>query len=89
MGQAGEGVANASLTDPGLVAAAFDAEFNITASNGDDALLVINDTNANSASIWQYTESTGGGEISAGELTLVAVVNSNAAIQTGNLDLAA
>jgi len=88
-GQAGEGVANASLTDPGLVAAAFDAEFNITASNGDDALLVINDTNANSASIWQYTESTGGGEISAGELTLVAVVNSNAAIQTGNLDLAA
>ena len=88
-GQAGEGVTNAALTDPTQVAAAFNAEFVITAVNGNDALLVVNDTNANSASIWQYTESTGGGKISAAELTFVALVNSNAAIATGNLDLAA
>jgi hypothetical protein len=87
-----EGVANASLRDADAVAAEFSAEFSITAANGESSLLVINDTNANSASIWQYTEAGGaaGGanEISGSELTLIAVVNSNAAITTGNLDLA-
>jgi len=90
-GAPGEGVANANLTIAAAVAAEFSAEFDITAAAGESALLVINDTDANSASIWQYTESTGaaGGatEISASELTRVAVVNSNAAITTGNLDL--
>ena len=60
-----EGVANASLGSASLVAAEFNSEFAITASNGQDALLVINDTDANSFAVWQYVESTGGAEIAA------------------------
>ncbi len=39
-----EGVANASLGSASLVAGDFNNEFAITSSNGQDALLVINDT---------------------------------------------
>ena len=86
-GAGGEGVTNANLTNAALVAAAFNAEFNITAANGNDAVLVINDTDANSFAVWQYIESTGGAEIAAGEITLIGRFDANGAISTGNLDL--
>ena len=63
-GTGGEGVANASLGNAALVSAAFNANFNITASNGEDALLVVNDTNGNGFSVWQWVQA-GGGETSA------------------------
>ena len=71
---------NANLTNAALVAAAFNAEFNITTANGNDAVLVINDTDANSFSVWQYIESTGGAEIAAGEITLIGRFDANGAI---------
>ena len=39
---AGEGVTTANLGNAGLVATAFNAEFGITAANGEDALPGIN-----------------------------------------------
>ncbi len=82
-----EGVSNANLANATLVAAAFNAEFAITAANGQDALLVINDTDGTDATLWQWVQAAGGGaEIDAGELTLVGRVNANATVTTGNFD---
>ncbi len=69
-GVGGEGVTTANLGSAAAVSAAFNAEFAITAANGEDALLVINDTNGNSFSLWQWVQA-GGGETSAAELTLI------------------
>jgi len=86
-GANGEGVTNADLTDAALVAAAFNAEFNITAANNEDALLVINDTNGNSASIWQWIQTAGGGaEVDANELTLIGTVTANGTVTTASFD---
>lgn len=81
----GEGVTTANLGNAAAVSAAFNAEFVITAANGEDALLVINDTDANSFSLWQWIQA-GGGETSSGELTLIAIVTANATVTTGNFD---
>ncbi len=62
-GANGEGVTSANLTNASSVASAFNAEFNITAANGEDAVLVVNDTNANSFSAWYWVQA-GGGEVS-------------------------
>jgi hypothetical protein len=77
-----EGVANASLGSASLVAGEFNNEFAITSSNGQDALLVINDTDGSSFAVWQYVESTGGAEISAAELSLIGIFNANGAATT-------
>jgi hypothetical protein len=61
------------------VAGEFNNEFAITASNGQDALLIINDTDGNSFAVWQYAESTGGAEIAASELSLIGIFNANGA----------
>ena len=87
LGAAGEGVVTASLNSAAAVSAAFNAEFNITAANGEDVMLVINDTNANSFSVWQWIQA-GGGEISAAELTLLGVFAANAMVTAGNFDFA-
>jgi Ca2+-binding RTX toxin-like protein len=84
-GANGEGVTNANLGNAGLVAAAFNAEFNLTAANGQDALLVINDTDANGFALWQWVQA-GGGEITAGELQLIGIFSSNATVTAGNFD---
>lgn len=89
-GANGEGVTNADLTNAALVAAAFNAEFNITAANNEDALLVINDTNGNSASAWQWIQNTAGvgntAEVDASELTLIGALNANATVGTASFD---
>lgn len=82
-GVAGEGVASADLADATAVAAAFNSEFVITAADGEDALLVINDTNANKLSFWLWTQ-VGGGEIDAAELQLIGVVTSNTTVTTSS-----
>ncbi len=86
-----EGVSNADLDDATAVAAEFSAEFAITAGIGEDALLVINDTDGNSFALWQFVEDTGAaggaGEISAGELSLIGFFSGNGTVLTGNLDL--
>lgn len=84
-GVGGEGVTTANLGNAALVSAAFNAEFAITAANGEDALLVINDTNGNSFSLWQWVQA-GGGETAATELTLVGIFNANAAVTADNFD---
>ena len=86
-GSGGEGVANAALGSAAQVASAFNTHFNIGASNGEDALLAINDTNANGFSLWQWVQA-GGGETAAGELTLVGIFSGNAAASTDNVDFA-
>lgn len=85
-GVGGEGVQNLNLSNATLVAAAFNAEFNITASNGEDALLVVNDTNGNSASIWQWVQANGG-ELDAAELTYIGTINANDTVLTSHFDL--
>jgi hypothetical protein len=85
-GSNGEGVSSSgsnSLDNSGDVASEFNAEFSLTAANGESTLLVINDTNANSAAVWQWVQA-GGGEISSGELTLIALINANATITVGS-----
>ncbi len=84
-GVGGEGVTNANLTNAASVSAAFNAEFNITASNGEDALLVINDTDGNSFAVYQWIQA-GGGETSAAELTLIGTFAANAQITTASFD---
>ena len=71
-----DGIATASLTDAAAVAAAFNSEFAITASSGQDALLIIHDVAGTKFSAWQYVEG-GGAEIQAGELTLIALVSTD------------
>ena len=80
-----EGVTNANLGNAALVSAAFNAEFNITAGNGEDALLVVNDTNGNSFGLYQWVQA-GGGETAAGELTLIGIFNGNATVTTNSFD---
>ncbi|MDM0104082.1 peroxidase family protein [Variovorax sp. J22R24] len=82
-----EGVTTANLGNAALVSAAFNAEFAITAANGEDALLVVNDTNGNSFSLWQWVQA-GGGETAAGELTLIGVFTANASVVAANFDFA-
>ena len=79
----GEGVVNASLADATAVASAFNAEFNITAANGEDCILVVNDTNANSFSVWQWIQS-GGGEVSSAEISLMGVFSANGTVTTSS-----
>ena len=80
-----EGVATGDLTNATAVATEFNAEFAMTAADGEATLLVINDTNANShsAAVWQWIQA-GGGEITAGELTRIATVTANATITTAS-----
>jgi hypothetical protein len=84
-GAAGEGVSTANLGNAALVSAAFNAEFVIAAANGEDALLVINDTDGNNFALWQWVQA-GGGETAAGELTLIGTFTANATVTTGNFD---
>ena len=68
-----------------LVSAAFNAEFVITAANGEDALLVVNDTVGNSFALYQWIQALGG-ETSAAELSLIGVFTGNATVTAGNFD---
>jgi Ca2+-binding RTX toxin-like protein len=84
---AAEGVTNANITDAGSVATAFDNEFAITSVTGNDALLVINDSNGNDFSVWQYVEA-GGAEIQATELTLIGKFHTDGTVLTSQFILA-
>ena len=87
-GTAGEGVTTPMLGNAGAVATAFNTEFNITAADGEDALLVVNDTSGNSAAVWQWVQAVGGGtEIDANELTLIATITANATVGTSSFNL--
>ena len=86
-GANGEGVTNANLGSAAAVAAEFNAEFAITAAAGESTMLVINDTNGDSASVWQYLENGTTAEIQVGELTLIVTINANATIAANNFDL--
>lgn len=82
-----EGVSSAganALDNAGDVATEFNAEFALTAANGEATLLVINDTDANSAAIWQWVQA-GGGEITSGELTRIAIINANGTVTTDSV----
>jgi hypothetical protein len=81
-----EGVIGANLDNAAAVATEFNAEFAMNAANGEATLLVINDTNGNDAAVWQYLEN-GGAEIQAAELTLIAIINANATVNTGDFAL--
>ncbi len=86
-----EGVSSAGSNDldnANAVATEFNAEFNITAANGEATLLVINDTNANSAALWQWVQADGDTDnaIDAGELTFIGIINANATVSTSSFD---
>jgi hypothetical protein len=90
-GANGEGVTGGNLNsqaDAAAIATEFNAEFNITAANGEQSLLLINDTDGNTASIWQWIQADGDTDnaIDAGELTFIALINANATVQTTGLD---
>lgn len=86
-GTNGEGVGTGALNNAAAVAGEFNAEFGITAAAGEAALLVINDTNANSFSVWQYVESGTGLEIQAAELTRIGTFSANGNVTAASFDL--
>ena len=78
----------ATLGTAATVAAEFNAEFAITAAVGQDALLVINDTDANSFAVWQWVQgAAGGNEIDANELTLIGAYTANATVTQAMFDI--
>ena len=87
-GNNGEGVTNANLGNAAAVATEFNEEFNLTAPNNQATLLVINDTNGNSAAVWRWVQADGDSDnaIDAAELTLIGVVNANATVTTASFD---
>jgi len=89
-GAVNDGVTTANLGIAAAVATEFNAEFAITAANGEATLLVINDTNGNSAAMWQWVQNTTAAgqtaEIDVGELTLIGVINANATVATASFD---
>jgi phosphosulfolactate phosphohydrolase-like enzyme len=86
-GTNGEGVVDTSLLAATTVAAEFNAEFTITASTGQDALLVVNATDSTRFALYSYLESGSGAEIQGAELTLIGVFNSNGDIVTSQFGL--
>ena len=84
-GVGGEGVSNGNLGNAAAIVAEFNSEFNITASMGQDALLVINDTDSSSFALWQYVEA-GGAEIQVAELSLIGIFSANGNAATTNFD---
>ena len=94
-GTNGEGVTTANLGNAAAVALAFNAEFNILGSGsgattaGEDALLVINDTDGNSFALWQWIQSGAAGqnaEIDANELTYIGTFACNGTVGAANFD---
>ncbi len=85
-GTNGEGVLNGDLLRATTVANEFNAEFNITASSGQDALLVVNATNSNRFAVYSYLESGNGAEIQGTELRLIGVFDSNGDVATSQLN---
>ena len=81
-----EGVLDKDLTRATVVANEFDAEFNITANSGQDALLVVNATNSNNFAVYSYVENGSAAEIQAAELTLIGVFNSNGDVGTNQFN---
>lgn len=83
-----EGVVSNALSNAAAVAAEFNAEFAITAAVGQDALLVINDTNGNNFSVWQWVQgATGGLEIDTNELTLIGTFTANGTVNASMFDI--
>ncbi|MEK7760183.1 MAG: peroxidase family protein [Nitrospirota bacterium] len=86
-GENGEGVTTGNLGNAGLVATAFNNEFNFTdAGNGEDLLLVINDTNNTSFSAWRWIQADNDASVDAAELTLIGVFSANATVTTASVD---
>ena len=88
------GVTTANLGSAAAVSAAFNAEFNLfttggvnPVANGEDALLVVDASDGNGFSVWQWIQA-GGGETAAAELTLIATVAGNATVTTASFDFA-
>ncbi|MGL4398093.1 MAG: calcium-binding protein, partial [Hyphomicrobium sp.] len=83
-GANGQGVANANLESAADVAGAFNAEFTILSNGGNrDALFVINDTDANDFTVWEFRETGAQAGVQASELTLMAHFHSNSTVTTG------
>jgi Ca2+-binding RTX toxin-like protein len=85
-GTNGEGVSNKDLTKATVIANELNAEFNITASSGQDALLAVNATNSNKFALYSYLESGNGAEIQGTELTLIGVFDSNGDVATSQFN---
>ncbi|MEZ5923828.1 MAG: peroxidase family protein [Hyphomicrobiaceae bacterium] len=84
-GENGEGVSTAYLGNAATVAAAVNEEFRIRAANGEDGLIVVNDTNGNQFSVWHWTQANGG-EVSASELDLVGIFHANGTVGVSSFD---
>jgi hypothetical protein len=92
-GVGGEGVATTDLGNAAAVAAEFNDAFNFKDSgNGQDMLLVINDTDvgSNKFSTWQWAQNTSvagnTAEVDANELTLVGTFAANATVTANSFD---
>ena len=83
------GVLAADLTNLSVIATAINAEFVINgvggATNGEDALLVVDASDGNSFGVYQWIQA-GGGETAAAELTLIGTFAANAQVTTGSFD---
>ncbi|RYU60913.1 tandem-95 repeat protein [Methylolobus aquaticus] len=92
-GSGNDGVSTANLTNAAAVAAEFNAEFNLTVTQGEQTLLLLNDNTGGShqSALWLYTEASPGtsldNPISAIELTLVGVIEANAPVLMSQIAL--
>jgi len=92
-GSGNDGVSTANLTNAAAVAAEFNAEFNLTVTQGEQTLLLLNDNTGGShqSALWLYTEASPGtsldNPISATELTLVGVIEANAPVLMSQIAL--
>jgi Ca2+-binding RTX toxin-like protein len=84
-GANGEGLTTANLLNAAATATEFNAEFALTAADGEATLLVINDTNNNSFAVALWIQA-GGGEMTAGELTLIGIFSGNGTVTTDAFD---
>ncbi|MGY6215937.1 putative Ig domain-containing protein [Methylolobus aquaticus] len=92
-GTANDGLATSGLTNATALATELNAEFNLTVTEGQRTLLLVNDntTGSHHSALWLYTESSAGtsvdNPVSAAELTLIGVVEANATLLTGQVAL--
>ena len=92
-GTANDGLATSDLTDATALATEVNAEFNLTITQGQHTLLLVNDntTGSHQSALWLYTESGTGtsldSPVSAAELTLIGVVEANASLLTSQVAL--
>lgn len=75
---ANDGLTDSLLSSASQLASELTSEFDFTNFTlGDDLLVVVNGTNSNNFSVWQFVENGASADVVSSELTLIGLFNSN------------